>query len=753
MTCILGISAYYHDSAAVLLLDGEIIAAAQEERFTRVRHDASFPKNSIQFCLKQADIALTEVNHIIFYDKPFLKFERLLETHLATAPTGLPAFIKAMPVWLKEKLYLKKLLRDSLSGLGKCTSAELPKLLFSSHHQAHAASAFYASPFEKAAVLCLDGVGEWATTSAWMGEANQLTPMWQINFPHSLGLLYSAFTYYTGFRVNSGEYKLMGLAPYGEAKYVDLILEHLLDLKDDGTFRLDMSYFNFASGLTMTSKKFHHLFGAEPREPESKLRQRDMDIAKSIQVVTEEVVLRLARTLRDETGVKNLCMAGGVALNCVANGRLLKEGVFENIWVQPAAGDAGGALGAAYLAWHQYLSMPRDISQQDHMKGALLGPEYSDDEIEAVLLDANAVYKKYETDPLLDVVSDCIKNNKVVGWFQGKMEFGPRALGSRSILGDPRSEDMQRVINLKIKNRESFRPFAPAVLQDSLSEWFDLNVRSPYMLFVGHLNKDRCIDNASGAGVRGLAKLKLKRSQVPAITHVDNSARVQTVSSESNSMFYRLLKSFDKQTQCPMLINTSFNVRGEPVVESPHDALRCFMKTDMDILAIGSFILVKSKQPKNLSTTMNSEDSSMNKQQVSNKVIKPKELRQFAFSTGVVISLLFGWFIPWLAGSTSNTNVFIFAAMWMILGMLLPKTLAPVYGGWMRFGSVMNKVTTPLILSMIYFVLITPLGLLVRVFSSDPLSRKLDNSITTYRVESQVIEEDNLRREDLERPF
>jgi len=752
MTYILGLSAYYHDSAAVLLLDGNIIAAAQEERFTRKRHDAAFPENTIRFCLKQAGIILTEVDHIIFYDKPFLKFERLLETHLAIAPTGLPAFIKAMPVWLKEKLYLKKLLRDSLCELGKCEPKELPPLLFSSHHQAHAASAYFASPYDQAVVLCLDGVGEWATTTTWLAEGNQLTPLWQINFPHSLGLLYSAFTYYTGFRVNSGEYKLMGLAPYGEAKYVDLILEHLLDLKDDGTFRLDMSYFNFVSGLTMTSQKFHRLFGAEPRQPESELRQRDMDIAKSIQIVTEEVVLRLGKTLRSETGIENICMAGGVALNCVANGRLLKENTFKNIWIQPAAGDAGGALGAAYIVWYQYLNKQRDAVEEDHMQGALLGTEYDDKEIEKVLLSSNAVYKKYETEKMLELVSGYLTNNQVVGWFQGKMEFGPRALGSRSILADPRSESMQSVINIKIKNRESFRPFAPAVLHDKSSEWFDMNVKSPYMSFVAHLNKDKCFDSETGNNnFQGLAKLKVKRSQVPAITHVDNSARVQTVSTGSDSipdsMFYRLLTNFEKQTQCPMLINTSFNVRGEPIVESPRDALRCFMKTDMDILAIGSFVLVKSEQIKKLSDALNEEESGEIKP-VAKSVIPPEELRQFALSTGIVISLLFGWFIPWLVDSSLNTGVFIFSALWILWGLLLPKTLAPVYNGWMRFGLVMHRITTPLILSIIYFVLITPSGLVMRMFGHDPLNRKLDDSAKSYREKSQVIEADNL-----EKPF
>lgn len=744
MTYILGLSAYYHDSAAALLLDGEIIAAAQEERFSRIRHDAAFPERSIQFCLKQAGIVLSDVDHIVFYDKPFLKFERLLETHLATAPVGLPAFIKAMPVWLKEKLYLKKLLRDALSEAGKCEIKDLPRLLFSSHHQAHAASAFYASPYDKAAVLCLDGVGEWATTTAWFAEGNQLKSLWQIDFPHSLGLLYSAFTYYTGFRVNSGEYKLMGLAPYGEAKYVDLILDNLVDLKEDGSFRLDMSFFNFASGLTMTNRKFHRLFGAEPRKPESDITQRDMDIARSIQVVTEEVVKRLARTLQAETGSDNLCLAGGVALNCVANGKLLTAKIFKNIWVQPAAGDAGGALGAAYLAWFHYLNNERTVSWQDQMQGTLLGTQYDDAEIEKVLSSFGADYKKYETDEMIETVSACLDDQQVVGWFQGKMEFGPRALGSRSILGDPRSESMQSVINLKIKKRESFRPFAPAVLQDKQTEWFDMSVNSPYMLFVTSLNKSKRLD--VDADEQGLDKLNVCRSEVPAITHVDNTARVQSVSAESNPMFFHLLTKFDEITQCPILINTSFNVRGEPIVESPYDALRCFMATGMDVLAIGSYLLLKSDQPENLQGKLADINSSEQYAPVDN--ISVKELRQFSITTGVFIAFIFGWFIPWLTDSSLNVNVFIFSISWVIWGMLLPRTLLPVYKGWMRFGSMMSRLTTPLILSIIYFMLITPLGLMVRVLAKDPLSRKLDDAVNSYRINSPELEPENM-----EKPF
>jgi len=747
MTYILGLSAYYHDSAAALLCDGEIIAAAQEERFTRIRHDAAFPGNSIQFCLKQAGISFSDIDHIVFYDKPLLKFERLLETHLATAPFGLRAFIKAMPVWLKEKLYLKKVLREALSAIGECKAVDLPALLFSSHHQAHAASAYYASPYDKSAVLCLDGVGEWATTTAWLAEGRNLKPLWQINFPHSLGLLYSAFTYYMGFRVNSGEYKLMGLAPYGEAKYVDLILDNLIDIKQDGSFHLDMSFFNFAAGLTMTSKKFHDLFGAEPREPETEIRQRDMDLAKSIQVVTEDIVLRLAKKLHLETGMENLCLAGGVALNCVANGRLLDENIFKNIWVQPAAGDAGGALGAAYLVWYQYLNNIKAISQQDHMHGALLGAEYSDNEIENVLLSTGAKYKKYESEELLKVVSGYLNSEKVVGWFQGKMEFGPRALGSRSILGDPRSKNMQSIINIKIKNRESFRPFAPAILFEKLSDWFEMSVTSPYMLFVTHLKNDKCFDVGEDGEIQGLDKLKIIRSQVPSITHVDNTARVQSVSDESNMMFFRLLSKFNDLTQCPILINTSFNVRGEPIVESPDDALACFMTTGMDVLAIGSYVLLKNEQPDDLLEKLEHRKT-VEKQQAPTIELLPKELRQFAISTGVAASLIFGWFFPWLADLKPDIDFMLGSILWIAWGLFFPTTLRPVYKSWMLFGSMMGRFMTPFILSITYFALITPAGLIMRLLGNDPLSRKLDNSVDSYCVKSE-----NIEPSDLEKPF
>ena len=549
-------------------------------------------------CLEELGAELTDLDRIVFYDKPLVKFERLLETYIDYAPRGFRSFLAAMPIWLKEKLYLRHTLRKELAELGGCKQDDLPPVLFSEHHQSHAASAFFFSPFDRAAVLCLDGVGEWATTSTWLGNGNDLTALWEIDFPHSLGLLYSAFTYFTGFRVNSGEYKLMGLAPYGDPKYVDLILDNLLDLKEDGTFRLDMSYFNYCTGLTMTNDKFATLFGGPPRQAESKITQREMDIAASIQKVTEEVVLRLANTLHKETGEENLCLAGGVALNCVANGRLLREGPFRDIWVQPAAGDAGGALGAAAIAWYQYDGNERRVNGADAMRGSYLGPGYSADEIRAQLDASGAVYHELSDDELFPRLAALLQDEKVIGWFQGRMEFGPRALGGRSIVGDPRSAKMQSVMNLKIKYRESFRPFAPSVLSERVSDYFQLDRPSPYMLIVAGVNDQLRIDmTEEQQSMFGIDKLNLKRSELPAITHVDYSARVQTVHEDTNPRYHRLLKSFEALSGCGVLVNTSFNVRGEPIVCTPEDAYRCFMRTEMDCLVVENFLLEKSEQP------------------------------------------------------------------------------------------------------------------------------------------------------------
>ncbi|MDI9245567.1 carbamoyltransferase [Marinobacter sp. CHS3-4] len=596
---ILGISAYYHDSAAAIICDGKLVAAAQEERFTRKKHDPRFPVEAVKFCLSFESVDLGQVEAVVFYDKPLLKFERLLETYMSFAPRGLRSFLKAMPVWLKEKLYLKKELRRQLADLSGVEISELPPLLFSAHHQSHAASAFFPSPFEQAAVLCLDGVGEWATTSAWLGEGNKLQPLWEIDFPHSLGLLYSAFTYFLGFKVNSGEYKVMGLAPYGKPIYSDLIKEHLIDIKSDGSYRLDMRYFEYCTGLRMTSSAFESLFGLAARNGESdELMQKHMDIAASIQQVTNECVLLLARSLHEETGCDKLCLAGGVALNCVANSEVIKSSGFKDVWIQPAAGDAGGAPGAAWAAWYLHFGQERQISYPDAMQGAYLGPDYSESAIAETISQFSAVGNRVDDETLFDQVASLIADGAVVGWFQGRMEFGPRALGHRSILGDPRRRDMQEIMNLKIKFRESFRPFAPSVLQERASEWFDCSHESPYMLTTAPVAYSKRDDRISGEA-SGLDLLKLKRSEIPAVTHVDFSARLQTVGEGGSERYRRLLEAFNNLTGCPVLINTSFNVRGEPIVATPEDAYRCFMATDMDYLVMGNYVLAKTDQPDN----------------------------------------------------------------------------------------------------------------------------------------------------------
>jgi carbamoyltransferase len=598
MTTILGISAYYHDSAAAIVRNGEIVAAAQEERFSREKHDARFPHHATRYCLRAADTTLDEVDAVVFYDKPLLKFERLLETYLLRAPRGLSSFVKAMPVWLREKLYLKKLLRRELAAVATGSKSRIPPLLFTEHHQSHAASAFYPSPFQSAAVLCLDGVGEWATTSAWIGNGSDLRPLWQVNFPHSLGLLYSAFTYYTGFKVNSGEYKLMGLAPYGQPKYTGVILDRLIDLKEDGSFKLDMSYFEFETGLQMTGKRFAALFGGPARKPDEPLTERQMDVAASIQQVTEEIMLRLARTLRQETGAENLCLAGGVALNCVANGRLLRESGFRRIWIQPAAGDAGGAIGAALAAWHQYFDGARQLTESDAMRGAYLGPSYTNDEARLALTPFNARCEQIPDDELLPRVAALLAAGHVVGWFSGRMEFGPRALGARSILGDPRNPNMQSTMNLKIKFRESFRPFAPAIPVERLADYFDIDCETPYMLLVAQVQERlRTPMTAEEQQLFGIEKLNVARSSIPAVTHVDYSARIQSVHKRTNPRFHSLLSEFERQTGCPVLVNTSFNVRGEPVICSPEDAYACFMSTAMDYLVIENLLFDRTQQP------------------------------------------------------------------------------------------------------------------------------------------------------------
>jgi len=597
MKTILGISAFYHDSAATILIDGKIIAAAQEERFTRKKHDAGYPFNAIQFVLNYANLNLDDVDQIIFFEKPFLKFERLLETYVAFAPKGFLSFSKAIPVWLKDKLFQKKMLFNELKRHDQ-NFKDQKKIFFSDHHLSHAASAFFPSPFNKAIVLTADAVGEWATTTVAIGDGNNLEIKKEIHFPHSLGLLYSAFTYYTGFKVNSGEYKLMGLAPYGKPIYEDKIKNNLIDIKEDGSFHLDQKYFNYATGLTMTSKKFHNLFGAEPRNSKKdQLTQFHMDIAASIQKVTEDIMIKLAKSLKEEFNIPNLCLAGGVALNCVANGKILKEKIFDNIWVQPAAGDAGGSLGAALALWHIEQNNPRVVNLNDDMQGSYLGPEYSQKEIQNELNKIGAVYEVKNEEDLLNQTADDLSNGEAIGWFQGRMEFGPRALGNRSILGDSRSSEMQKNLNLKVKYRESFRPFAPSILKEDLIEWFDISEDSPYMLMVANINKDKTIKmTEEQKKLFGIDKLNIKRSEIPAVTHVDYSARIQTVHKETNEKYYKLIKKFKEKTNCPVIVNTSFNVRGEPIVNTPSDAFNCFMGTELDKLVIGNFYLDKKSQ-------------------------------------------------------------------------------------------------------------------------------------------------------------
>lgn len=606
---ILGISAYYHDAAACLVRDGEIVAAAQEERFTRKKHDAQFPAQAIDYCLAEAHIRPEQIDHIVFYDKPFLKFERLLETYLAFAPKGFASFSSSLPVWLKDKLFQKSMITKALNKhLGQNIDwASL--LLFSEHHLSHAASAFFPSPFETAAVLTMDGVGEWTTTSLAIGDKNRLEVQKEIHFPHSLGLLYSAFTYYAGFKVNSGEYKVMGLAPYGQPVYANLIKDHLIDIQEDGSFALDMSFFNYCTGMTMTSEKFHTLLGGAPRQPESPLTQRVMDLAASIQAVTEEVVIKLARGVAKSTGQRNLCLAGGVALNCVANGKLVRENIFDRIWIQPASGDAGGALGAALGAYHIMLNQPRQrLTGLDGMKGAYLGPKYEDHDTAERLSRCGAVFTSHDVDTVIDLTAQALAEGQAVGWHQGRMEFGPRSLGCRSILADPRSADMQKTLNLKVKFRESFRPFAPSVLSERAHEWFELSQDSPYMLHVAHVVEARRNDmTESENALFGIEKLNVQRSGIPAVTHVDYSARVQTVHRETNPLYHRLITRFDELTGCPVLVNTSFNVRGEPIVSSPEDAYRCFMSTGLDVLVVGSAVLYKCDQPAHLLSDYQSE--------------------------------------------------------------------------------------------------------------------------------------------------
>jgi len=705
---ILGISAFYHDSAACLLRDGEIVAAAQEERFTRKKGDAAFPARAIDYCLKAGGIAASDLAFVGFYDKPILKFERILETYLGVAPAGFRSFLAAGPLWVKDKLHMDRQLRDALGFTGA--------VLYGEHHGSHAASAFFPSPFEEAAILTMDGVGEWATASFGVGRGNAIELLKELRWPDSLGLLYSAFTYYTGFKVNSAEYKVMGLAPYGEPKYVDVIYRELLDLAEDGSFRMNQRYFDYLSGLRMTSPAFDRLFGGPPRVPESKLSQREMDLARSVQEVCEEIMLRMARTVHRETGQENLCLAGGVALNCVGNGRLLREGPFKRLWIQPAAGDAGGALGVAQLVWHRHLGRPRAVEAgKDAMRGAYLGPEFAPEEIERELRAAGAVYRRLERDELHARVAELLAQEKVVGWFDGRMEFGPRALGSRSILGDPRSPAMQARINLKIKFREGFRPFAPSVLEEKVGDWFELDRASPYMLLVAQVKRERQIPMTSGQrALWGLDKLNVPRSDIPAVTHVDYSARVQTVSRETNPAYYDLIRAFERRTGCPVLVNTSFNVRGEPIVCTPRDAYRCFMRTQIDHLVVGPFLLDRADQPPFAEPPA---------AQGGPQDVSASESRRFALPVGGAF-LVLGSALLWRGRPGAAAAVAVLGAALLAAGLLIPRKLGPLRRLWMSFASVISRVTTPVFMAVVYFLVFTPAGLVMRLFGHRPLGER-----------------------------
>ncbi len=713
---ILGISAFYHDSAACLIRDGVVVAATQEERFSRKKHDAEFPLQAIRYCLAEENITPDDLTCVVFYDKPLLKFERLLETYLTYAPRGIRSFWPAMSVWLKRKLWVPNIISKELEYAGP--------ILFSEHHVSHAASAFYPAPFQRAAILTMDGVGEWTTTSWGVGHDQSLRLRAELHFPHSLGLLYSAFTYYTGFKVNSGEYKLMGLAPYGEPRYKDLIYQHLIHVKEDGSFRLNMDYFNFAAGLTMTNGSFHDLFSGMPRQPESRLTRRDMDLARSVQEVTEEVVLNMVRHVARESNESNLCLAGGVALNCVSNSKILCAGLFDRLWIQPAAGDAGGALGAALSIWHEYYGNQRTVNEPvDNQQGSYLGPSYSDEEIRS-FLDRHAIPYQELEDPAA-VAARLIANQKVVGWFQGRMEFGPRALGNRSILGDARSETMQSTINLKIKYRESFRPFAPSVLVEDRKAWFELDCPSPYMLLVASVAKDRLVKRFREERAHGLELLKIKRSMIPAVTHVDNSARIQTVSQDSNPLYYRLIAEFKRLTGCPVLVNTSFNVRGEPIVESPADAYACFIRTEMDHLLMGSFLLNKNKKQSfeeenegqkhrlfsKLSSLFQSLDS-----------VEPKILRQF----GTLLGLLIMGFVLYSAfqGKTVNLPGIGLGILVFLLAIISPRVLGIVYFPLLTLSRGIGFLLIHALLAVLFYAIFTPIGLAWRIMGRDPLSRK-----------------------------
>jgi carbamoyltransferase len=714
---ILGISAFYHDSAACLVRDGEIVAAAQEERFSRIKHDASFPKDAVRYCVSEAGLGdAAAVDLVAFYEKPFLKCDRLFSTHLAVAPRGLPSFLKAVPVWIKQKIWIKEIIRTELGFKGP--------ILFPEHHESHAASAFFPSPFAEAAILTVDGVGEWTTTSIGRGKSNRVELLEELHFPHSVGLLYSAFTQYLGFRVNSGEYKVMGLAPYGEPRFADVIRSELLDLKPDGSFRLNLRYFDFVAGLSMTNRAFERLFGGPSRNPEADLTQRHMDVARSLQAVTEEIMLRLARYAHAETGSANLCLAGGVALNCVANGRILREGPFDKIWIQPAAGDAGGALGAALLAWHHHDEQPRRPIARDAQKASLLGPEFD----AGAFLDEHRIpYTRLEEGELMSQTAALLEEGNVVGWFQGRMEFGPRALGNRSIIADPRLPEMQEKLNLKIKFRESFRPFAPAVVRERVSDYFQLKEESPYMLLVAEVDPALRLDGSDGiAKLDFRERLKTLRSTIPAVTHVDYSARVQTVAAEDSPAFYRLLRAFEKRTGCAVLVNTSFNVRGEPPVCTPEDAYRCFVATGIDYLVLGNCIVDKREQNPDVVATMRARRS-VDRHQFDSS---PAAVRRFACVVGGALVVVAGLLI--YRHRAAGWPTACAAVLLLVLGLVAPNTLTYVHRAWMLLSLALGWVMTRIILTLVFVFVVTPIGLLQRAFGTPALDLAFKANEETY---------------------
>jgi len=747
---ILGISAFYHDSAAAMLRDGIIVAAAQEERFSRLKHDYRFPNHAIDYCLKEAKISPSDLEYVVFYDKPFLKFERILESYLHYAPKGISSFIKAMPIWIKQKIWTKNLIQETLPGF-------VGEILFPEHHRSHAASAFFPSPFSEAAIITTDGVGEWTTTSIGFGKENEITLLKELRFPHSLGMLYSAFTYYTGFKVNSGEYKVMGLAPYGEPKYVQTILDNLIDIKEDGSFQLNLDYFNFPVGLTMTNRNFNRLFDGPPRKPESRLTRKEMDMARSVQEVTELILERLSRHAKKETGADYLVLAGGVALNCVANGKLLRNNDYKDIWIQPAPGDAGGALGAALAIWHEYLENPRKVTQgQDSQQGSYLGPEFKNTEIQEFLDDNKIPYRQLEDSEVIKETAALLTQGKVIGWFQGRMEFGPRALGSRSILGDPRSPEMQRKINLKIKFRESFRPFAPSVLEEALPEYFKLDRPSPYMLLVAEVaeNKRRPLSKKDRQ-LRGLDKLNVVRSEIPAVTHVDYSARIQTVNEKSNKRFYALLKEFEKQTGCPLLVNTSFNVRGEPIVCTPQEAYNCFMRTEMDYLVMNNYLLDKKEQPatesetarekqKNKNRSIERETAAINKSKFNDRA----EWKKFGIGLSIILAVL--GTLQWVRGITLFSVFYLIAVLTLMSVLSVPIVLKPLYISFSYIGFALGWIMTRIILSTLFFLILTPLSLISRLFGKKYLHLEFKKNKATHWKERQ---EQNASKKHFEKQY